>query len=146
MKRELSETYYTASQVKARLGINDSTLYNYVRNGDLQHITPPGRKKQGYYLRSEVERLARELDAFFATRRKQASIFTVATEDDIPTCVEITKANLGNVVPDASSGLWYVVRTGNEIVGCVLVFPRDREKMKRVLRKLEKLTIEGPEN
>ena len=145
MKRELSEEYYTASQVKAKLGINDSTLYAYVRNGDLQRIIPPGHKKQGYYLRSEVDRLARELEAFFAARKKQASIFSLATEEDIPVSVQITQVTLGNVV-DASPGSWYVVRTGDEIVGCVLVIPRDRGKMEHVLRKLDGLTIEEPED
>ncbi len=147
MKRRLSEDYYTASQVKEKLGINDSTLYTYVRNGDLQRITPPGRKKQGYYLRSEVDHLARELDAYFAVRRKKASVFTVATKEDIPICVEITKASLGNVVHyqiasaetriswlGKNPELFYVLKQEHEIVGYAGIIPMKREKIEQVLR------------
>ena len=147
MKRELSEEYYTASQVKAKLGINDSTLYAYVRNGDLQRIIPPGHKKQGYYPRSEVDRLARELEAFFAARKKQASVFSLASEEDIPVCVQITQATLGNVVhyqltPAETRIAWlrknpeifYILKQEGEIVGYAGIIPMRREKIEQVLR------------
>src|SRR5258708_22706198 len=89
-----TELYYTASQVKSRLGINDSTLYGYVESNVLQRVIPPGARKHGLYLRSEVEQLKRDLNAFFVNRTKTSSVFAVATPEDIAACVDITVASL----------------------------------------------------
>src|SRR5260370_914109 len=91
--KQPNELYYTASQAKARLGVNDRTFYDYVESGEIQKIVPRGRK-HGLYLRSEVDQLARDIDAFFITRRKTSSVFAVATQEDIPACVDITNASL----------------------------------------------------
>ncbi len=48
-QRKPYKEYYTASEVKRKLGVTDGMLYNYVRYGHLERITPPGRK-QGVYL------------------------------------------------------------------------------------------------
>ena len=55
---KVGKDYYTAAQVKERLGITQGTLYNYVRNGTLKPVVPPG-KRQGVYPRKEVDQLAR---------------------------------------------------------------------------------------
>ena len=88
---KVNNQYYTATQVKQKLGITHGQLYNYIRNGHLHSVIPPG-KKQGVYLRSEVDELADELAAFFATRvKKEASTFERAKEKDLPEIVEISK-------------------------------------------------------
>lgn len=78
---KVGNEYYTAAQVKEKLDITQGTLYNYVRNGTLKPVVPPG-KRQGVYPRSEVDQLAHELRAFMATRQKNASIFARATIED----------------------------------------------------------------
>lgn len=66
-KRELTD-FYTAARTKEILGITDGMLYNYVNNGTLERIIPPG-KKQGVYRKNEVDQLARELQAFIIHRK-----------------------------------------------------------------------------
>src|SRR5579884_1610554 len=146
--RQPNPLYYTASQAKAKLGVNDSTLYTYIERGVLQRIVPPG-KKHGFYLRSEVDQLARDMDAFFVTRKKTASVFSKATKEDIPTCVEITNSilNAGGYVhfPLASAetriswmernpDIFYVVKDEGQIMGYLSVIPMRRELIERVLR------------
>ena len=94
---KISNQYYTAAQVKEKLGITQGMLYNYVRNGTLKPVTPPG-KKQGVYLRTEIDKLARETQAFMAARNKASSIFTRVTENDVKdlkASVELTRILFG---------------------------------------------------
>ncbi len=87
--------YYTAAQTKEILGITDGSLYNYVTNGTLERVLPPG-KKQGVYRRSEVDQLARELQAFLLHRKKQSTKFMrVTTEDEMRECQEISQELFG---------------------------------------------------
>src|SRR5579875_3446848 len=64
-RRQAFKEYYTAGEVRKKLGITDGQLYNYVRYGHLQRIMPPGRK-QGVYRRDEVDKFALELKAFLS--------------------------------------------------------------------------------
>lgn len=90
-----NKDYYTAAQVKQILGITDGMLYNYIDNGALQRIIPPG-KKQGVYKRQEVDRLARELQSFIIQRRRQPTkLMRVTTEEEMAECMEISQALFG---------------------------------------------------
>jgi hypothetical protein len=85
---KIGEDYYTAKQVKEKLNITPNELYSYVRNGTLQHIYPPG-KKQGVYLRSEVDQLAEDLQVFHVVGQKPSTtkdidaVFSLAQPDDM---------------------------------------------------------------
>jgi hypothetical protein len=85
---KIARDYYTAKQVKEKLGITPNQLYSYVRNGTLQHIYPPG-KKQGVYLRSEVDQLAEDLQLFRVGEQKPSmkneidAVFSLAHPDDM---------------------------------------------------------------
>ena len=89
-----SKEFYTAAQTKEILGITDGMLYNYVDNGALERIYPPG-KKQGVYRRSQVHELARELKVFVATKKKIHSTFARATKEDAHDCAKISDAIFG---------------------------------------------------
>lgn len=88
--------YYTASETKKVLGITDGKLYNYVRYGHLERITPPGRK-QGVYKKAEVDKFALELHAFLSTREDttkedfKPTTFTKVTKDDIDDTLRVTE-------------------------------------------------------
>jgi len=57
---------YSLREARGKLGnIHPSSFYQLVKNGRLRRIVPPG-KKNGYYLREEVDKLAQERSAFFA--------------------------------------------------------------------------------
>src|SRR6266487_254761 len=85
---KIEKDYYTAKQVKEKLGITPNQLYGYVRNGTLQHIYPPG-KRQGIYLRSEVDQLAEDLQLFQVVGQKPSTkedidaVFSLAQPDDM---------------------------------------------------------------
>jgi len=86
--------YYTASEVKGKLGITDGMLYNYVRYGHLERVIPPGRK-QGVYPKKGVDNLANKLNAFLAIDSEEGEeiVFSTATKDDM---LEIS--NMGRMV------------------------------------------------
>jgi hypothetical protein len=147
--RKPSEQYYTAAQAKAKLGVNDSTLYAYVERGELQRIVPRG-KKHGLYLRSEVDQLARDIDAFFVSRRKTSGVFARATKVDIPACAEISHAiftaggyvhfELANAETraswmDTNPDIFYVVKDEGQVMGYTAIVPLPREIIEKVLRE-----------
>src|SRR5262249_33360771 len=80
------EGYYTASVTRRKLGnISDGMLRSYIQRGLVERIVPPGRK-QGFYKRDGVDKLAREIDDLSG---KTETRFLRATKDDIPECVEL---------------------------------------------------------
>src|SRR5216684_6890020 len=93
-RMKVGSQHYTAAEVKEKLGITQGQLNTYIRNGTLKPLTPPG-KKQGVYLRSEVDQLVRETQAFMAIRQKTSSTFSRATEEDLKATVEITRVLFG---------------------------------------------------
>ncbi|GHO89939.1 hypothetical protein [Dictyobacter formicarum] len=94
-QRKAQVEYYTAAQTKNVLGITDGMLYNYVNNGTLERIIPPG-KKQGVYRRSEVDRLASEMQAFIIQRKKKSTQFLpVKTVEEMQACQEISQELFG---------------------------------------------------
>jgi N-acetylglutamate synthase-like GNAT family acetyltransferase len=139
-----SKDYYTAAQVKAILGITDGMLYNYVDNGALERIIPPG-KKQGVYHRNQVEQLARDLQVFITTRNEQSTIFSKATKEDIPACIEIGASTYPGIQQGITSlearlawleknpDLYYVVRHNGEIVGYTAIIPMKPDKIHMIL-------------
>ncbi len=148
---KVSNKYYTAAQVKEKLGISQGMLYNYVRNGTLKPITPPG-KKQGVYLRSEVDKLARETQAFMATRNKTSSDFTRVTENDVKdlkASVEITRILFGLRESEEAtlqlrrswvkknSDILYVLKSEEQVTGYAIILPLKREKIEKILAGTE---------
>lgn len=136
--------YYTAAQVKSILGINDSMLYTYVDNGALERIIPPG-KKQGVYRRSEVDKLARELQTFIAQRKKKSTKFMrVSTEEEMRACQEISQELFGvgrNTVEqrmeivEKNPDSYHMLRDEDtqQIIGYAAVMPLKQGKLEKVL-------------
>jgi hypothetical protein len=141
-----SKEFCTAAETKQILGITDGMLYNFVDNGALERIIPPG-KKQGVYRRSQVEQLARELKVFVATGKKITSTFARATVEDIPACARISQANFGAHYDEEKQKAWmeknpdicYVVRNrdNDKVIGYVLFQPLKAEKIEKILREEE---------
>ncbi|GCE48510.1 hypothetical protein EI42_04809 [Thermosporothrix hazakensis] len=91
----LYSDFYTAAQVKKILGITDGMLYNYVNNGTLERVIPPGRK-QGVYRKKDVDMLAAELQAFIIQRKNKSTKFArVTTEEEMRECQEISQELFG---------------------------------------------------
>lgn len=140
---KIGKDYYTAKQVKEKLGITANQLYSYVRNGTLQHITPPG-KKQGVYIRKEVDQLAEDLNAFLAIRKKEVSKFGRATEADIPEILEISRSLFGDSIIAAETRVqwlrknadtFFILKNEDLIVGYASILPLKQEIIDKLVRE-----------
>jgi hypothetical protein len=137
--------YYTAKEVKEKLGITQGELNTFIRNGTLRPETPPG-KKQGVYNRTHVDQLIRERQAFMALPQKTSSVFRKAAAEDIPATVEITRVLFGlRESPETTlarrqawfqqnQGLFYVLKSAEQIVGYILLLPLKPEKIEKIVR------------
>lgn len=73
--------YYTAREAQEKLGI-DKNRFNYlVRTERIRKHVPPG-KAQGQYLKTEIDKLARELTAFMAYDETAGLQFMIARSDE----------------------------------------------------------------
>ncbi len=133
--------YYTAAQVKKKLGITDGQLYNYVRYEHLTRIIPPGRK-QGVYKRDEVDQLARDLHSFMAHRKAQPTRFErLKTREEMEKCQEISQALFGvkrDIVDlmktvEKNPETYYVLKDEDEIIGYTALWPVKSEKLNDIL-------------
>jgi ribosomal protein S18 acetylase RimI-like enzyme len=147
-RMKVSNQYYTAAEVKEKLDITQGELYNYVRNGTLKPIVPPG-KRQGVYLRSEVDELAREKFAFMAMQNKTTSIFSKAKGEDMKSTVEITRVLFG--LRESSEAtlarrlswieknpdIFYVLKSEDQVIGYTAMLPLKPKKIINILDGIE---------
>src|SRR5215469_7515580 len=134
--------YYTASEVKQKLGITDGMLYNYVRYGHLERITPPGRK-QGVYRRDEVDKFALEMKAFLSGREEaKRATFTRVTKEDLPEVLRLSK-EIFNWLPNAAIRTAWIEKNPDtqfqlcldtRVIGCAVVLPLKLETIEQILR------------
>jgi hypothetical protein len=82
--------YLTASATRKQLGnISDGMLRSYIGRGLIERVVPPGRK-QGFYKREDVEKLARDIEFSWQGDTKAArSHFRQATPADIEAIADI---------------------------------------------------------
>ena len=121
--------FYTAKDVMRVLGIANSTLYHYVDTGKLKKVVPPDRK-EGYYLKSEVDKMARAKDLFLLQYSDAPKTYERASsEDDIRGIYDLCVAAFGiNNTPPLEERLeewrqlpetYYVVKLDNIVVGYI---------------------------
>lgn len=141
--RTTYQDFYTASQAMKELGVTEGMFYNFIRNGDLQGTTLPGRK-QKLYSKQAVEQLARELRAFAVTRKKISSQFARATKEDVADCARISGTIFDAAFAVEKQIAWmeknpdicYVVKNiDNKVVGHVLMLPLEPEIIEKILRE-----------
>lgn len=84
------EGYYTASITRKKLGnISDGMLRSYIQKGLIERAVPPGRK-QGFYKREDVEKLAREIESpWYGGTKGPHTHFRQATPADIEAIADI---------------------------------------------------------
>ncbi len=57
------EALYTSSEARSKLNASTSTFKRWVDNGKIRKVTPPN-KKQGMYVKEDVDKLAEEMQPF----------------------------------------------------------------------------------
>lgn len=147
-RMKVGSQYYTAKEVREKLGITQGELNTFIRNGTLKPETPPG-KKQGVYKRVDVDQLVHERQAFLAMPSKISSTFGRATKEDIRAMVEITRVLFGlRESPEVTEArrltwmeknpeLFYVVKSEGAVVGYTLMLSLKPEKIENVLNGVE---------
>jgi DNA-binding transcriptional MerR regulator len=136
--------YYTAKEVKEKLGLTQGELNTYIRNGTLRPETPPG-KKQGVYKRSHVDQLVREKQAFMGLPQKTFSVFSKASKEETREAVEMARELLGRregsetteAWPENTHAVCYIVKVDGEMAGYALLLPVDLEQMRKLLQHEE---------
>lgn len=134
--------FYTASDVMRILGIGNSTLYHYVSIGKIKKVTPPDRK-EGYYIKSDVDKMARAKELFLLQYSSDSSVFRKAEEKDIRAIHDLSISIFGTTVaPTYESRLapflknpdiYYVVEQDDIIVGYLGIVPIKEEVVTRIM-------------
>src|SRR5256885_12788124 len=85
--------YYTLTEAKAKLDLSSAMIRKHVEKGRIHYLLPEGRG-HGFYLKEDVDKLARELETFLDIRETAPATFGRATREDIPKCVEVYNRTL----------------------------------------------------
>src|SRR5437588_441208 len=139
-----TQKFYSAKEAQEKLGMTYSALRHQVLMGNLKSITPPGRK-QSVYLKEEVDKLARELRIFLSNRDTETSTFSIASKEDMPEIVDISKAifyTAGNdVTPAQIRNSWleknpytfFVVKHESKVVAYASLLPLSSQTIEKLL-------------
>lgn len=138
--------FYSASEVMKRLGIPSSTLYEYARIGKIKKVVPPGRK-EGYYPKSEIDKLVRAKEVFILQYATDATLFEKAQEQDIEGITELGIELFGRhgspsyetrlAQYQANPDIFYVLKQEEIIVGYIGLFPLKREAIEAIMAGME---------
>ena len=128
--------YYSPAEAMNKLGISKEMLYTYVRNERLTRHFPPGRK-QAVFKKEQIDELAREIQAFIATSGRTSTTFSKACPEDMDEGAKLINA-LFHHWPDVerwkgylrrNPDIGYLLRAGDQIVGCAFIFPLAPERI-----------------
>ncbi len=67
--KKAPDGFYTAQEAAQKLDLNISTFRYYVRQGKIKRHVPPMRK-EGFYRKDEIDRLASEIKTFWEQAEK----------------------------------------------------------------------------
>jgi hypothetical protein len=134
--------FYTAGQAVKKLHMSRSSLYALVDRGQIKKITPPN-KTDGFYLKSDVDRIAKAQEAFILQYATDTSIFSAAREDDIEGIADLNAELFGGTRKSrydlrmaqyhANPEIFHVLKQDNIIVGYVGVFPLKQEAIDKIM-------------
>jgi len=134
--------FYTASDVMKILEIGNSTLYHYVNIGKIKKVVPPGRK-EGYYPKSEVDKMARAKELFLLLYSSDSSVFRKAEEEDIQGIFEVCTSLWGNRTPSykaqlnsfkQNNSIYYIVEKGGIIIGFLGIIPFIKDILDEIMK------------
>ncbi len=128
--------YFTSMEARQQLGIPVGAFYYLVETGKIKRLTPPG-KKQGFYSKHQIERLAKERLTCVTAEGQPGITFMQATLDDIHEEYELAalvlNGSAGYGVPTYEAWLRknaasnFIVRDQGRLVAFMHVLPVKRE-------------------
>src|SRR5260370_39578515 len=77
-----NENYYSGREVQKILGITEPSLRNLVNQRKIRKIIPPGRRN-GVYLKAEIDKYAEKWLAFLAAEEPPKTVFRMARSEDM---------------------------------------------------------------
>jgi hypothetical protein len=135
--------YYCAGEARQQLGINVGAFYYLIDTGKIKKLIPPG-KKQGFYSKHQIERLARERLKCMTDEEEPGATFRKATVDDIQEEYELAVLMLtggaGYDIPTYEAWLHknpdtnFIVRDQGRLVACMHVLPLKKETITRWMK------------
>jgi len=144
--RDKEEEYYTAKEAEEVLGMTYSALKNQVIAGHIKSFVPKG-KRQASYLKEDVDKLAREMKAFFAVKSSTTSKFSKATKEDMPEIVALSTAVFGgnDIIPverrlewmNKNPDMFYTLRVEDHMMGFAYFLPLNADKIRKIVNEEE---------
>ncbi len=138
-KKAPSANLYTRSEAIQKLGLPKSTFHDYVTAGRIQKVVPPG-KREGYYLKKEIDDLADATHLFILQYTSEPTTFSLAKEEDIEGIYYVVESLWGKnaTTPIELRKSWYkvnplidyVVKKQDIVVGYLSVTPLSEEALK----------------
>jgi hypothetical protein len=134
--------YYTASEAKKKLQVDDSMLRSLVLRGRIEKFVPP-EKKQGFYKKVDVDRLAGEFKAAYSQISKEVHFQRTIEREDIIECSRIAREVYGSEGTPVETRLAWMsknpeilyVSKSDHIAGYAYILPLKREKINAILRE-----------
>jgi hypothetical protein len=142
--------FYTASQAIKKMGLPKSTFYDMVEEGKIQRIVPPNRS-DGFYIKAEIDKLAKPYELFVLQYATDTSIFEKATKNDIEDITELSielfgkngTANYETRLAQylANPDIFYVLRHEGLLVGFLGMFPLKQEAVDQIMSGVAESTF-----
>ncbi len=142
---------YSAAEAAKRLGLPKTTFHNYVRDGRIKKVVPPGQT-EGFYSKTEVEKLAQARELFILLNSTGPVTFERASsENDIKGIYDLCIAIYGiGGTPSYEERLkiwhknpyvYYVVKQENIVVGYISLIWFKNEALKQLMGPTPKQSI-----
>jgi hypothetical protein len=134
--------FYTAGQAVKKLHMSRSSLYNLVERGQVRKITPPN-KTDGFYAKDDVDRIAKDQEAFILQYASDTSSFSVAQEEDIEGIADLNAELFGGTRSSrhdlrlaqyhCNPEIFHVLKQDGIVVGYIGIFPLKQEAIDRIV-------------
>jgi hypothetical protein len=134
----------------SKLGIANSTLYHYVDTGKIKKVVAPG-KKEGYYLKSEIDKMVKAKELFILQYAGDTSTFDIAQEEDMQGITDLGIELFGKSgAPSyetrlaqykANPEIFYVLKQDDILVGYLAMFPLKHEAIERIMSGVAESTF-----
>lgn len=134
--------FYTAAQAIKKMGLPKSTFYDMVEQGKIQRVVPPNRS-DGFYLKSEIDKLSKPYELFVLQYATDNSIFERASEEDIEDITELSIELFGKTGTanqetrlaqyQANPDIFYILRQEGLLVGYVGMFPLKQKAIDQIM-------------
>ena len=137
------EHYYSAREARQQLGLNVGAFYYLIDTGRIKRLTPPG-KKQGFYSKQQIARLAKERLKGLTDEEEPGTTWRFASVDDLHEEYELATLMLngsaGYGMPACAAWLGknpatnFIVSDQGRLVAYMHVLPVKQETIERWMK------------